>query len=49
MFDFAFETNIPSITLWQSLGFNIIGCIPRLAKLSDRQVDRYLILYRALH
>ncbi|MEH2121320.1 GNAT family N-acetyltransferase [Nostoc sp.] len=35
MFNLVFETNIPSITLWQSLGFEIIGRIPRAAKLED--------------
>jgi ribosomal protein S18 acetylase RimI-like enzyme len=48
MFNLVFETNIPSITLWQSLGFEIIGRIPRAAKLGDEQVVDALMMYRAL-
>ncbi|MEH2144137.1 GNAT family N-acetyltransferase [Nostoc sp.] len=48
MFNLVFETNIPSITLWQSLGFEIIGRIPRAAKLGNEQVVDALIMYRAL-
>ena len=48
MFNLVFETNIPSITLWQSLGFEIIGRIPRAAKLGDQQIIDALIMYRAL-
>ncbi|MBE9103824.1 GNAT family N-acetyltransferase [Nostoc cf. edaphicum LEGE 07299] len=48
MFNLVFETNIPSITLWQSLGFEIIGRIPGAAKLENGQVVDALILYRTL-
>ncbi|MEH2360341.1 GNAT family N-acetyltransferase [Nostoc sp.] len=48
MFNLVFETNIPSITLWQSLGFKIIGRIPGAAKLANEQVVDALIMYRAL-
>ncbi|MEH2054558.1 GNAT family N-acetyltransferase [Nostoc sp.] len=48
MFNLVFETNIPSITLWQSLGFEIIGRIPGAAKLENGQVVEALILYHAL-
>lgn len=48
MFNLVFETNIPSITLWQSLGFEIIGQIGRAAKLKDEQVVDALMMYRAL-
>ncbi|MEH2465782.1 GNAT family N-acetyltransferase [Nostoc sp.] len=48
MFNLVFETNIPSITLWQSLGFEIIGRIPHAAKLGDEHVVDALIMYRAL-
>jgi ribosomal protein S18 acetylase RimI-like enzyme len=47
MFNLVFETNIPSITLWQSLGFEIIGRIKHAAKLEDEVVDA-LIIYRTL-
>ncbi len=49
MFNLVFETNIASIRLWQSLGFEIIGRIPRAAKLENEQVVEALILYRTLH
>ncbi|MBD2344156.1 GNAT family N-acetyltransferase [Anabaena subtropica] len=48
MFNLVFETNIPSITLWQSLGFDIIGNIPDAVKLADKKVVKALIMYRAL-
>ncbi|MFS0516786.1 GNAT family N-acetyltransferase [Nostoc sp. UIC 10607] len=48
MFNLVFETNIPSITLWQSLGFEIIGRIPRAAKLEDEEVVDALMMYRTL-
>ncbi len=48
MFNLVFETNIPSITLWQSLGFEIIGRIPSAAKLENGQVVDALILYHTL-
>ncbi|MDZ8077556.1 MAG: GNAT family N-acetyltransferase [Nostoc sp. SerVER01] len=48
MFNLVFETNIASITLWQSLGFEIVGRIPRAAKLENGQVVEALILYRTL-
>ena len=48
MFNLVFETNIPSVKLWQSLGFDIIGNIPRAAKLGNGQIAKALIFYRAL-
>ncbi|MCC5615504.1 GNAT family N-acetyltransferase [Nostoc sp. CHAB 5836] len=45
MFNLVFETNIPSITLWQSLGFEIIGRIPGAAKLENGQVVDALMMY----
>lgn len=48
MFNLVFATNTPSISLWQSLGFNTIGRIPKAVQLADGyQVDA-LILYRSL-
>lgn len=46
MFNLVFETNIPSITLWQSLGFDIIGSIPNAAKLVDGKVIKGLMMYK---
>ncbi|WP_414527290.1 N-acetyltransferase family protein [Nodularia chucula] len=48
MFNLVFKTNIASVQLWQSLGFEIIGNIPRAVKLADGQVIEALIFYRAL-
>ncbi|MBD2251284.1 GNAT family N-acetyltransferase [Nostoc parmelioides] len=48
MFNLVFETNIPSITLWQSLGFDIIGSIPDAAKLADGNLVKALIMYRGI-
>jgi len=49
MFNLVFATNTPSISLWQSLGFNTIGRIPKAVQLADgSQVDA-LILYRSLN
>jgi ribosomal protein S18 acetylase RimI-like enzyme len=49
IFNLVFETNIPSITLWQSLGFEILGRISGAAKLENGQIVDALIMYRALH
>ncbi len=49
MFNLVFETNIPSITLWQSLGLEIIGRIPSAAKLGNGQVADALTFYRTVH
>ncbi|GET39616.1 GCN5-related N-acetyltransferase [Microseira wollei NIES-4236] len=48
MFNLVFETNIPSLNLWQSLGFQTIGRIPKAALLVEGQVVDALILYRSL-
>ena len=48
MFNLVFETNLPSIRLWQSLGFETIGRIPQAAKLPDGQVVDALMMYKAL-
>ena len=48
MFNLVFETNIPSLKLWQSLGFETIGRIPAAAHLKDGKVVDALMLYRKL-
>lgn len=48
MFNLVFATNVPSIKLWKSLGFDIIGTIPHAAKLADGQVVNALVMYRGL-
>ncbi|WP_228061985.1 GNAT family N-acetyltransferase [[Phormidium] sp. LEGE 05292] len=48
MFNLVFETNIPSVKLWQSLGFETIGRIPAAAHLKDGRFVNALMLYRKL-
>lgn len=48
MFNLVFETNIASIRLWESLGFEAIGRIPKAAKLDDGNVVDALMMYKHL-
>ena len=48
MFNLVFETNIPSIKLWESLKFQTIGRIPFSVKLEDNLCVDALIMYRRL-
>ena len=48
MFNLVFETNIPSIKLWESLKFQTIGRIPFSVKLEDNLYVDALIMYRRL-
>lgn len=48
MFNLVFATNIPSIRLWQSLGFQTIGRIEQAAKLTNTEAVDALIMYRGL-
>jgi L-amino acid N-acyltransferase YncA len=48
MFNLVFETNIASIRLWKSLGFEIIGRIPKAAKLNDGRMVDALMMYKEL-
>lgn len=48
MFNLVFETNIPSLKLWESLGFTTIGRIPRAAQLATGQTVDALMLYYSL-
>lgn len=48
MFNLVFETNIPSIRLWESLGFQTIGRIRDAVKLDNNQTTNALIMYRQL-
>ncbi|MDJ0737756.1 MAG: GNAT family N-acetyltransferase [Nostocaceae cyanobacterium] len=48
MFNLVFEPNIPSIRLWESLGFKTIGLIPQAVKLDSAKVVDALIMYRQL-
>ncbi len=48
MFNLVFETNIPSIRLWESLGFQTIGRIPAAVELDNDSYIDALIMYRTL-
>ncbi|MGB6301927.1 MAG: N-acetyltransferase [Rivularia sp. (in: cyanobacteria)] len=48
MFNLVFETNIPSIKLWESLKFQTIGRIPFSVQLEDNSYIDALIMYRRL-
>jgi len=48
MFNLVFETNIASIRLWESLGFETIGRIPKAAKLDDGRMVEALMMYKEL-
>lgn len=48
MFNLVFETNTASIRLWESLGFEAIGRIPKAAKLDDGTLVDALMMYKAL-
>lgn len=48
MFNLVFETNIASIQLWESLGFETVGRIPKAAKLDDGSVVDALMMYKEL-
>ena len=47
-FNFVVSTNTPAVTLWQSLGFQIVGTLPGAFKHMQRgYVDAY-VMYRSL-
>lgn len=48
MFNLVFETNIPSIRLWESLGFQTIGRIPAAVELDNDSYIDALVMYRTL-
>lgn len=48
MFNLVFETNVPSIRLWESLGFATIGRIPKAVKLPDGSLVDALMMYKDL-
>ncbi|MDA0266629.1 MAG: GNAT family N-acetyltransferase [Cyanobacteria bacterium] len=45
MYNLIFETNIPSLKLWESLGFQEIGRIPGAAHLPDGRYVDAIMLY----
>jgi L-amino acid N-acyltransferase YncA len=48
MYNLIFETNLPSLKLWESLGFQEIGRIPGAAHLPDGRYVDAIMLYCAL-
>ena len=48
MLNLVFETNIPSVRLWESLGFDIIGRIPQGVLLKSGQMVDALMMYRPI-
>ncbi|MGD1906080.1 MAG: GNAT family N-acetyltransferase [Leptolyngbyaceae cyanobacterium] len=45
MYNLVFETNVPSLKLWQSLGFREIGRVPGAAHLPDGRYVDAIMLY----
>ncbi|MEM7553165.1 MAG: GNAT family N-acetyltransferase [Cyanobacteria bacterium P01_A01_bin.84] len=48
MLNLVFETNIPSVRLWESLGFDTIGRIPQGVLLQKGERVDALIMYRPI-
>ncbi|MGD1944236.1 MAG: GNAT family N-acetyltransferase [Leptolyngbyaceae cyanobacterium] len=48
MYNLVFETNVPSLKLWQSLGFQEIGRVPQAAYLPDGCYVDAVMLYKSL-
>jgi len=48
MFNVIFSTNTPSLNLWKSLDFAIVGTIPNAVHLTDGNKADAVIMYRAL-
>jgi L-amino acid N-acyltransferase YncA len=48
MFNLIFATNIPSLNLWKSLGFSILGTIPKAVHLGDDRFIDAVMMYRSL-
>lgn len=48
MYNLVFETNTPSLRLWETLGFQTIGRIPQGVKIADDRYVDALMLYKSL-
>lgn len=48
MFNLVFATNIPSLRLWESLGFASLGKIPQAVRLDSGQYIDAVMIYRQL-
>jgi ribosomal protein S18 acetylase RimI-like enzyme len=47
MFNLIFATNTPSLNLWKSLGFSVLGIIPNAVRFDDQTIDA-VMMYRDL-
>ncbi|NJL62071.1 MAG: GNAT family N-acetyltransferase [Methylacidiphilales bacterium] len=48
MFNLVFKTNIASLRLWESLGFQVIGQIPSAVEVNHDNFVDAMIMYRSL-
>ncbi|NJR38841.1 MAG: GNAT family N-acetyltransferase [Leptolyngbyaceae cyanobacterium CSU_1_4] len=48
MFNLIFSTNTPSLNLWKSLDFSVLGIIPNAVHLPNNQQADVVMMYRAL-
>lgn len=48
MFNLVFATNIPSLRLWESLGFMVLGKIPQAVRFEDGKMVDAVMMYRKL-
>jgi L-amino acid N-acyltransferase YncA len=48
MYNLVFETNLPSLKIWHTLGFQEIGRIPQAAYLPDDRYVDAIMLYKSL-
>lgn len=48
MYNLVFETNVPSLKLWESMGFQEMGRVPRGVCLPDGRYVDAVMLYKSL-
>jgi L-amino acid N-acyltransferase YncA len=48
MFNLVFATNTPSLNLWKSLDFSILGTIPNAVQQDDQTYIDAIVMYRSL-
>ncbi|MEM0980909.1 MAG: N-acetyltransferase [Cyanobacteria bacterium P01_H01_bin.58] len=48
MYNLVFETNLPSLKIWESLGFQPIGRVPEAVHLPDGRYVDAMMLYKSL-
>lgn len=47
-FNFVVSTNLPAVTLWQKMGFQIVGTVPKAFRHSTHGLTDVHIMYRSL-